>query len=233
MHSGRRITWGIMGMFYFQIDLNGSNCRRSPSNKASRVARQAILAGSYITSPSPCGQNCSYSIDISGPSFQCSDTVSPDLASWVNTTYPQYDTFKYVYLASQNSRALTSPSWEFVFELQWSSSPTGGYQNLSCTAYEALYSFDIGYLNGEQTVTTTNVQHITKLNASHFYDDYGLQPINGGPEVNSSSVSLEGGNITDINRRMNIAAIQDTLVDAFSGYIDRLCEFLLEFHTEE
>jgi hypothetical protein len=46
--------------------------------------------------------------------------------------------------------------------------------------------------------------------------------------VNSSSVSLEGGNITDINRRMNIAAILDTLVDEFSGYKDRLSEFVLK-----
>jgi hypothetical protein len=91
-------------------DKDGSNCRRSPGNKASRVARQVIIAGSYITTSSPCGQNCSYSIDISGPSFQCNDTVSPDLATWVNGTYPQYDAFEYVYLASRNNHVLTYPS---------------------------------------------------------------------------------------------------------------------------
>lgn len=193
-----------------------------PSNKVSRVARQAILAGTYVTSSSPCGQNCSYSVEITAPSFQCNDTVSPNLFDWVNSTYPQYDSFVYNYAAIQNVDVLSSAPYELVFQLSWVQG--GGYQNLSCTAYEAVYALEVNYLNGTQTVTATTVQQGQRLNSSNFYEDYGMYPQDGGSngEINSTSTGSGGGNVMDTNKRANIAAVQDALVYALEGYIDEL-----------
>ncbi|KUL82829.1 hypothetical protein ZTR_09601 [Talaromyces verruculosus] len=164
------------------------------------------------------------------PAFQCSEgSVSPNLFSWVNTTYPQSGAFEYIYIAHANSAARVQPPYNLNFQLAWSNGgATGGsLQNLSCTAYEAVYTFHIDYQNGLETVTTSNVQMGPMLNSSNLYTDFGMRPANEGgnvtdPVVNATSVGSGGGNVTDANRRANMVAIQDTVVDVFSGYIDAL-----------
>lgn len=108
----------------------------------------------------------------------------------------------------------------------------GNFQNLSCTVYEAVYTFQIDYKEGLETVTTTNTQLGPMLNSSNIYTDFGMFPQNEGnatdnPVVNATSIGSGGGNVTDTNRRANMAAIQDTVVDAFSGYIDALSKYAL------
>ncbi|PCH05811.1 Hypothetical protein PENO1_017430 [Penicillium occitanis (nom. inval.)] len=164
------------------------------------------------------------------PAFQCSEgSVSPDLFSWINTTYPQSGAFEYIYVAHANSAARVQPPYNLNFQLAWSNGGATGesFQNLSCTAYEAVYTFHIDYQNGLETVTTRNVQMGPMLNSSNIYTDFGMRPANEGsnvtdPVVNATSVGSGGGNVTDANRRANMVAIQDTVVDAFSGYIDAL-----------
>jgi hypothetical protein len=95
-----------------------------------------------------------------------------------------------------------------------------------------VYTFHIDYQNGLETVTTRNVQMGPMLNSSNIYTDFGMRPANEGsnvtdPVVNATSVGSGGGNVTDANRRANMVAIQDTVVDAFSGYIDALCQYAL------
>lgn len=93
-----------------------------------------------------------------------------------------------------------------------------------------MYTFQIDYKNGVETVTTTNMQMGPMLNSSNLYTDFGMLPVNEGnnvtdPAVDATSVGSGGVNVTDANRRANMAAIQDTIVDAFSGYIDAMCEY--------
>lgn len=227
----------LMGeYFYWEVEnkmnrLTRNDTYSGPTNMVRRVATQSMLAGSYITSLSPCGQNCSYTIDVNAPTFQCNkSSVSPDLFSWVNHTYTQYGTFQYIFAAHANSAALVEPSDSFNFQIAWSNGgTTGNLQNLSCTAYEAVYTLQIGYREGLQTVTSTEMQLGPMLNSSNLYTDFGMYPQNEGnvtdPVVNATSVGSGGGNVTDTNRRANMAAIQDTVVDTFSGYIDTLCEY--------
>ncbi|OKL61050.1 hypothetical protein UA08_03129 [Talaromyces atroroseus] len=167
-----------------------------------------------------------WQVDNFGAYGSCNDSVSPALFNWVNETYEQpKGSYEYIYAASADNDALTNSQKEFVFELSWSSGGlSAGYQNLSCTAYEAVYSFQIDYRNGKQYVTTTDVQSGPLLNSSNLYTDYGMYPQDGGKDglVNATSTGSGGGNVMDTNRRANLAAIQDTLVDAFSGYIDAL-----------
>jgi hypothetical protein len=92
-----------------------------------------------------------------------------------------------------------------------------------------VYTLQIDYKEGLQTVTATEMQLGPMLNSSNLYTDYGMFPQNEGnatdPVVNATSTGSGGGNVTDTNRRANMAAIQDTVVDVFSGYIDALCEY--------
>jgi hypothetical protein len=166
---------------------------------------------------------------MTAPSFQCYDSVSPALFNWVNNTYPQpNNSFVYIYAASADEDALTNTQQEFVFEMSWSSGGmNGGFQNLSCTAYETVYTLQIDYSNGQQYVTITSIKSNQRLNSSNLFTDYGMYPQDGGEDgaINAGSTGSGGGNVMDTNRRANLAAIQDTLVDAFSGYIDALSEY--------
>ncbi|PYH89978.1 hypothetical protein BO71DRAFT_402596 [Aspergillus ellipticus CBS 707.79] len=210
---------GMMAQALWQPD--DFDAYSGPTNKVTRIARQAIMAGHYLPATSPCDTDCSYTIDVPGPSFECRNSSSPDLFRWVNQTYPQTQSWEYLYLASADYSARTNRSqYAFDFDLRWEQD--GGYQNLSCQAYEATYTFRIAYEGGQQR-TTTEVQPLRPLNSSYLYDDYGVYPQTGrSPDsrINATTTGATGGNVTDINRRSNLAAIQDSLVLALSGYID-------------
>ncbi|RAL00769.1 uncharacterized protein BO80DRAFT_425198 [Aspergillus ibericus CBS 121593] len=209
---------GMMAQALWQPD--DFDAYSGPTNKLTRVARQAIMAGHYLPSSSPCDTDCTYTISMLGPSFECRNYSSPDLYSWVNKTYPQTQSWEYLYIASADYAARTNQS-EYIldFELRWMQN--GEYQNLTCRAYESTYTLDIAYTGSTQSIATT-VHPIRQLNSSGLYDDYGMYPQTGtkNSRINATTTGASGGNVTDIYRRANLAAIQDSLVLALSGYID-------------
>lgn len=80
------------------------------------------------------------------------------------------------------------------------------------------------------------------LDSSDLYTDFGMFPQNEGnatdnPAFNAASIGSGGDNVTDTNRRANMSAIQDTVVDAFSGYIYALSKYTLRhsncFHSHQ
>ncbi|KAI9927244.1 hypothetical protein ASPWEDRAFT_46700 [Aspergillus wentii DTO 134E9] len=216
--TGNGTFHGMMDSAIWQAD--DFDAYSAPTNELSRIARQSILAGRYLTSPSPCGQNCSYTLEVNGPSFKCHDYASPDLLSWVNNTYPRTKDWPYLYIASTDSAARTNSSkYALDIQLQWSQD--GEYHNLTCVAYDSVYTFNMTYHKGLQE-TATHVRQNGQLNASSLYFDNSVLPKDGGSEgvVNDTSVGANGGNIMDINRRSNLAAIHDSLALALAGYID-------------
>ncbi|RAK93385.1 hypothetical protein BO79DRAFT_284039 [Aspergillus costaricaensis CBS 115574] len=201
---------------------NSYDVYSGPSYKLTRVARQAMMAGHYLPASSPCASDCSYSISIPGPSFECRNYSSPDLYNWVNQTYPQTNMRGYLYIASQDSAARTNHSESFFdFGLRWKSD--NEYDNLTCRAFEATYNLHITY-TGSQQYVTADVNPIRQLNSSYMYDDGGVSPRTGtlDSQINATTTGDTGGNVIDIFRRANLAAIQDSLVLALSGYIDML-----------
>ncbi|GKZ30031.1 hypothetical protein AbraIFM66950_007551 [Aspergillus brasiliensis] len=200
---------------------NDYDAYSGPIYKLTRIARQAIMAGHYLSSPSPCKTDCSYTINMPGPSFECRNYSSPDLFSWVNQTYTQ-KSGAYLYIASPDYAARTNRSeYYFDFGMRWMQDKE--YQNLTCRAYESNYNLHITY-TGDQQDITTEVTPIRQLNSSYMYDYAGIYPRTGGrdPKINATTTGETGGNVTDIFRRANLAAIQDSLVLAFSGYIDMM-----------
>ncbi|PYH71847.1 uncharacterized protein BO88DRAFT_384338 [Aspergillus vadensis CBS 113365] len=201
---------------------NSYDVYSGPSYKLTRVARQAMMAGHYLPASSPCATDCFYSISIQGPSFECRNYSSPDLYNWVNQTYPQMNTRGYLYIASQDSAARTNRSESFFdFGLRWKRD--NEYDNLTCRAFEATYNLHITY-TGSQQYVTAEVNPIRQLNSSYMYDDGGVSPRTGtlDSRINATTTGDTGGNVIDIFRRANLAAIQDSLVLALSGYIDML-----------
>ncbi|PWY96004.1 hypothetical protein BO94DRAFT_530727 [Aspergillus sclerotioniger CBS 115572] len=209
---------GMMAQALWQPD--DFDAYSGPTNKLTRVARQAIMAGHYLPSSSPCDTDCSYTITMPGPSFECRNYSSPDLYTWVNRTYPQTQTWPYLYLASADYAARTNQS-EYIldFALRWKQND--GYQNLTCRAYESTYTLDITYTGGTPCITT-KVDPIRPLNTSGLYTDFGVEPETMAEDahINATTTGSGGGNVTDIYRRANLAAVQDSLVLALSGYID-------------
>ncbi|RAL13948.1 uncharacterized protein BO97DRAFT_387983 [Aspergillus homomorphus CBS 101889] len=198
-----------------------------PTNRLTRVARQSVMAGDYLPSSSPCSENCSYTIEIPSPRFACTNTDAPDLYAWVNKTYPQSPTWAnaYLYLASPDSSARTnSTQYTFDFALRWKDSTTGEeYQNLTCRAHEAVYTVHLNYTGGVQQATVTAVTTDGgALNSSGLYDDFAIVPASYDrvSVINATTTGTTGQNVTELNRRANLAAVQDTLVLGLRGYID-------------
>ncbi|PWY84750.1 hypothetical protein BO70DRAFT_423730 [Aspergillus heteromorphus CBS 117.55] len=209
---------GMMAQALWQPD--DFDAYSGPTNQLTRLARQAIMAGRYLPAPSPCAGDCSYTIDLPGPSFECRNASTPQLARWVNQSYPQTRSWPALYLASADYGARTNRSQSaFDFALRWQAD--GGYENLRCRAYESIYTVHLTYTGG-QPHTTSEVHPVRPLNSSYLYDDYGMYPQTGSPDarLNATATGATGGTVTEIYRRANLAAVQDSLVLALSGYID-------------
>ncbi|KAI9730399.1 MAG: hypothetical protein M1834_005909 [Cirrosporium novae-zelandiae] len=201
----------------------------NPKIKLSRLGIQTIVSGNYQTSSSPCGQNCSYTLEVTGPGFKCEDRIYSDLQSLVNDTV--YGTYSYditdgaIYLAGENSSdSVNSDDMFYRFELQWRDTGVGQAQNLSCLLHEASYKMNVSYLDGVQTVAVKS--HIGKvLDSTDIYNDFALLP-NTTKEyesyefmVTNSTIGESGTNIADLFKRCNILAVKDTLVDGLSGLV--------------
>jgi hypothetical protein len=161
-------------------------------------------------------------IDITGPSFKCTDFVAQDLYKWVNKSYPHIPPMPYLFAASADKPARRDPShYSLAFHMRWKQANEDVYQNLSCVAYESTYTLVITYVNGQQSIKA-QVRHIQALSSAGLYEDFAVTPMTGGlnSTINATSIgSTTNGNLIDINRRSNLAAVQDSLVRALSGYI--------------
>ncbi|KAF9895119.1 hypothetical protein FE257_000021 [Aspergillus nanangensis] len=194
-----------------------------PTVQVNRIAKQVIIGGNYLTSTSPCGQNCTYAIDIIGPSWKCTDEDEPELFSWVNKTYPQATTgIPYIYLAYPDYALRVNQSNPlFNFHLRWQQGEgkSASYQNLSCIAYESSYALNITYSNGQQTVDS-KVKALHPLNATYIYWDNAVDPNTLDPVIDATTVSDMGNLVVEAYTRANLAGIQDSLAVALEGYID-------------
>ncbi|KAF7593527.1 hypothetical protein BBP40_011255 [Aspergillus hancockii] len=189
-YMGNGTFLGMMENALWQPD--DFNAYSGPSNQLNRLATQSIVGGRYLISPSPCGPNCSYAIDITGPSFRCTDYVYPGLQTWVDKSYLHIPPMPYLFMASSDNPARKDPSrYSLEFHMQWKQAREDIYQNLSCVAYESTYALDITYTNGEQSIKT-KVHQIQALNSAGLYDDFAVAPESGrlNSTINATITSL-------------------------------------------
>ena len=88
---------------------------------------------------------------------------------------------------------------------------------VSCVTQESVYSMNISYVNGKQTVET-HVKSQKILTAIQTPDGFG-----GGSRshVNDTITDLEtqGLDVLEYFRKANILAVQDTLVGSLAGLV--------------
>ena len=179
----------MLSLFKLQKSFTDKFHFRAPSIDLSRIGKQTIISGNYLTFPSPCGQNCSYTINIEGPGFNCTDALPPQFQQTVNMSYPMPDRepYNWTLYAAVSSEASSEASSEpsqgeggYTFDVQWANQdailaqPTDVH-NISCLAYKANYTLDISYYNGSATIVAQ--QHLLDvLNSSYQGDDYSYNP---------------------------------------------------------
>ncbi|KAI5816085.1 hypothetical protein BZA77DRAFT_67895 [Pyronema omphalodes] len=163
----------------FKLDDDGSFV--SPIPQLASPIKQTLLRGRYLTIPSPCGANCSYSLSFQGPAFKCKDEgiKMPNsfdyMYSWINTSLDG----SYDYVASENY----GPGWPanspkdytsdiMAFSLGYSfnaSSGTprdyAGVRTINCTSMLAQYYVDVSFNNSIQS-TKTRLEDFKLMNAS-------------------------------------------------------------------
>ena len=220
---------------------------RAPSIDLSRIGKETIISGKYLTFPSPCGQNCSYTINIEGPGFNCTDALPSQFQQTVNMSYPMpnrepYNWTLYAAISSEVSSDPAQGEGGYTFDVQWANKdaeleqPTDVH-NISCLAYKANYTLDISYHNGLATIIAQQ-RLLDVLNSSYQGDDYSYNPETPkGVNPNTSeydfiinSTSCENAwLIEDLYKRSTLLAVRDTLVDALIGIIGVPGKFLSSY----
>ena len=175
-----------------------------------------MISGQYVYPESPCAHNCSYSIEMTAPSFQCNNSAYPDLAETVNNSYPSNQPlpgYQYLGFAEFNAGS-------FPLALQWLNPGETTPQNLTCMTYVSNYAVNITYINGKATMDA-HVKPHELLTSTGLFDDYAIRPGENHPDtpITSSSVGTDGQNILEINRQGNIAAVVDSIARPLTGYI--------------
>jgi hypothetical protein len=219
---------------------------RQPNIAATRIGKQVLLGGDYLPTPSPCGNNCSYSIEFLGPSYRCEDKIYSDLEILVNSTLTteiqrMTQLFNRTLFLGAETALLSSDNETILgrrYEMQWKDNAlvmdgnqghvgTGLIpQNLSCVLYEATYHVNISYLNGKQTVLT-KVNNGLILNTTNFGNDNAIIPeppknAKDGLSViitNSTMGGAGGTTVLDLFTRSNLMAVKDTFVLPLVGYL--------------
>ena len=125
-----------------------------------------MLKGSYITTPSPCGANCSYSLSFTGPVFDCVnlDVVNSvsisDHYTGATTNTTQFKKGGSMYSAAENTPRqypLKSPVDKYVGDTMdldvyyILANSTTEAAHIKCVTWMANYDVDVSYTEGEQT----------------------------------------------------------------------------------
>lgn len=160
---------------------------RAPKNNLRRIGTQCIIGGSYQRSTSPCGQNCSYGLEIDGPRYKCEDHANINSTALLEDVMGAFDTqglnIPWTFVAAEDFAA--APYCKFFVQLSGFSANSS---NTSCVAYKAWCKLNITYVNGVQNITAVS-QLYEKLNYSQFWNDGSMYP-SPGPGGNTANVTL-------------------------------------------
>lgn len=218
---------GIRECIYTLIIVSTSvanNSDRAPKDNLRRIGTQCIVGGSYQRSTSPCGQNCSYGLEIDGPGYKCEDHAKINSTALITDVMSIFDTqgldVPWTFVAAEELDVI--PYYRFSVQSSWL---TGNSSNTSCVPYKAWYKLNITYVNGVQNIIVTPNLY-EKLNNSQFWNDGSMYPeAPAGSDLanvtvtNSTLGAWPVASVVDLHYRANIAAIKDLLVLPLSGLV--------------
>lgn len=206
----------------------------------------SLLRGQYLTIPSPCGQNCSYSISFPGPTFKCRDTglkrpyqfPGYEFLNATNTDFIGTENLKPI----DGSVLKTYSSSVVGFEIGYSFKPvqSGAQQNapgyegmksINCSSWLSTYNLDISFRNGvQETIVRLEDRYI--LNATSLTRRWQFGPDWRNESLFSSDVSGEPPGHAILFMEMQAFAIRDSVVNPLLGSVlDFSSVFLLTLPT--
>ncbi|KAF8541197.1 hypothetical protein BDD12DRAFT_949477, partial [Trichophaea hybrida] len=137
----------------FSISYDGDYVEPLP--EIIRPIKQSLIRGSYLTSPPPmgCGQNCTYSLNFTGPAFKCTDISSNPLQQ--NSSYHTHEAFvatEGCYLGGSQS-GISCQNFNISFTMEFYTDERK-FSKINCDAYLADYNVDVTYNLGLQHIHT-------------------------------------------------------------------------------
>ncbi|EMR90386.1 hypothetical protein ACHAP3_008901 [Botrytis cinerea] len=186
-----------------------------------RIARATAMSGSYLTTASPCGSNCTYEITMPGPEFSCQEGITSDLSAAVVEMYGNVS-FNGVYPSQYSPQILpefiaaekpqNESDGRFEFELQWN-----GDSSMTCTVWYSEYTLTMNYTGGRQE-TTLAVKRGHLLNSTYltganlFYMDSTDRMT-----YPDDWILFSGQNVSTTYRESNVHSVYVSVTDALKG----------------
>ena len=136
-----------------------------------KVAAQVIPTGQLLTFPSPCGSNCSFTVDFFAPALQCIDKENPS-----SLTDSRMWTYYTAEVANDDGDTDTPPFWiQISYNNYYASNQsvrdTGSQDSLSrtlvCTAYNATYDLNVVYTNDVPTFSPVIKSYHESVSSIH------------------------------------------------------------------
>ncbi|THV04431.1 hypothetical protein K435DRAFT_961896 [Dendrothele bispora CBS 962.96] len=126
----------------FVYKQDGLGMYSGPSLASTRLAGQTMTSGRIPEWSSPCGANCSYTLEFSAPSFVCQDPNTSEISSVV---------------PSWQADSTSAPDRDTLL-LRWMSELDRKLSNTTCLAVNSTYNVFIAYRNNERTININRIQ---------------------------------------------------------------------------
>ncbi|KIJ26754.1 hypothetical protein M422DRAFT_272157 [Sphaerobolus stellatus SS14] len=114
-----------------------------PSALAVSIIGATVLGAQPLTPISPCGDNCTYSIQFNAPSFSCTDSLQNSSALPIARPDSAPNAYTGQSFDSTPQQTGIYSGWDFQLEtVDYQNSPVGNVKNLTCVAYDSTYQVD-------------------------------------------------------------------------------------------
>lgn len=161
-----------------------------------------------MTHPSPCGRNCSYTIEFEGPSYICKEQI----ADWLPTSSGDYQASGNM----SNNTFLGATEYD-VYELGilYPSDGDGRGTDTVCIGHAARYTAAINFTNNIQSFDV-KVLPLYPLNASLLEETFLLYPATEGwwevsGAIQDQEIMYTGNNLSYSYQSANMRAVMDSL----------------------
>ncbi|OWY53094.1 hypothetical protein AALT_g3459 [Alternaria alternata] len=212
---------------------------RWPADRLKQLARATLFQGAFLTQPSPCGLNCSYTLTFAAPTLRCAEVTTMQNVTSANQTIAFGNMFRnledsdpthYNYMAapivSRDAVFGQSANSSFVFVVSYRAPNDDAYRFINCVTMDAKYKAEVQYRDGTQSIAV-NITDEKPLDASPLDMGelfYGL--MNSEPRTDPVNFPTQYRNqteneILDLMHGTQIRAISDAMVYCLSGYIQQ------------
>ncbi|RII05591.1 hypothetical protein CUC08_Gglean010086 [Alternaria sp. MG1] len=215
---------------------------RWPADRLKGLARKTLLQGAFLTQPSPCGLNCSYTLTFAAPALRCAEvTTMQNLTSADQTiafgsmfrNLEDSDPTHYNYMGapilSRETFLGQSAYRLFVFAVSYRAPNDDAYQFVNCVTMDAMdakYEAEVEYKNGTQSIAVKVIDE-KPLNASRlnvgelFYDLMNSEPRTDPVKYPTQYLNNTENEILELMHGTHVRAMSDAMVYCLSGYIQQ------------